>query len=104
MTKTAVITGCSTGLGLSCALLFSQNGYTVFATVRKLEDSKNLTEALQKEKVDENLVKFIVMDVASDESVTLGFKSIHEQTKKVDVLICNAGFFLILFLTLIFLK
>eukprot|EP01080_Neovahlkampfia_damariscottae_P007137 gene7137-11450_t len=91
MGKTAVITGCSSGLGLSCAVFFAKNSFKVFATLRKLEQSEKVIEQLKKEQVDEKLVNFIIMDVASDESVTEGFKTIFKQTEVIDVLICNAG-------------
>jgi NAD(P)-dependent dehydrogenase (short-subunit alcohol dehydrogenase family) len=42
--KTILITGCSSGIGLSCALGLKQRGYRVFATARKQEDVKHLSE------------------------------------------------------------
>jgi short-subunit dehydrogenase len=92
MGKSAVVTGCSSGVGLSLAVLLAQNSYQVFATLRKKEDSENVLEALKKENVDESLVTFIIMDVASDSSVEEGFKEIYKKTEFVDVLICNAGY------------
>jgi NAD(P)-dependent dehydrogenase (short-subunit alcohol dehydrogenase family) len=43
--KSILITGCSTGIGLVCALGLKQRGYRVFATARKPEDLQRL-EAL----------------------------------------------------------
>jgi NAD(P)-dependent dehydrogenase (short-subunit alcohol dehydrogenase family) len=43
--KSILITGCSTGIGLVCALGLKDRGYRVFATARKPEDIKRL-EAL----------------------------------------------------------
>jgi NAD(P)-dependent dehydrogenase (short-subunit alcohol dehydrogenase family) len=43
--KSILITGCSTGIGLVCALGLKDQGYRVFATARKSEDIKRL-EAL----------------------------------------------------------
>lgn len=42
--KTVLITGCSTGIGLHCALELKKQGYQVLATARKLPDVKNLIE------------------------------------------------------------
>lgn len=40
--KTILITGCSSGIGLSCALGLKQRGYRVFATARKAADVEQL--------------------------------------------------------------
>ena len=40
--KTILITGCSSGIGLCCALGLRQRGYRVFATARKSEDVEAL--------------------------------------------------------------
>jgi NAD(P)-dependent dehydrogenase (short-subunit alcohol dehydrogenase family) len=40
--KSILITGCSTGIGLVCALGLKDQGYRVFATARKSEDIKRL--------------------------------------------------------------
>jgi short-subunit dehydrogenase len=92
MVKSAVVTGCSSGVGLALAVLLAQNSYHVFATLRKKEDSENVIAAFKKENVDESLITFIIMDVASDSSVEEGFKEIYSKTEFVDVLICNAGY------------
>jgi NAD(P)-dependent dehydrogenase (short-subunit alcohol dehydrogenase family) len=42
MTKTILITGCSSGIGYSCALGLKAKGYRVLATVRNMEDAKRL--------------------------------------------------------------
>lgn len=38
MSKSILITGCSTGIGLHAALTLDARGYQVFAAVRNLED------------------------------------------------------------------
>jgi NAD(P)-dependent dehydrogenase (short-subunit alcohol dehydrogenase family) len=42
MTRTILITGCSSGIGWHCALGLRQRGWRVFATARKAEDLKRL--------------------------------------------------------------
>ena len=42
--KSILITGCSSGIGLSAAQILQQRGYRVFATARKPEDVKHLQE------------------------------------------------------------
>ena len=40
--RAVVVTGTSSGIGRSCALLLARNGFTVFAAVRKPEDGESL--------------------------------------------------------------
>jgi NAD(P)-dependent dehydrogenase (short-subunit alcohol dehydrogenase family) len=42
MTKSILITGCSTGIGYACAMGLKARGYRVLATVRTIEDAKRL--------------------------------------------------------------
>ncbi len=42
MTRTILITGCSTGIGWTCALGMKARGWRVFATARKPEDLARL--------------------------------------------------------------
>jgi retinol dehydrogenase 8 len=92
MSSTAVVTGCSSGVGLNLVILLIKNNYHVFATIRKKEDSEKIINEMEKEKIETKMVTFIVMDVSSDISVTSGFQEIFSKTEFVDVLICNAGF------------
>lgn len=42
--KTVLVTGCSTGIGYTCALGLKARGYRVFATARRPEDLKRLDD------------------------------------------------------------
>ncbi|MBN2189920.1 MAG: SDR family NAD(P)-dependent oxidoreductase [Candidatus Aureabacteria bacterium] len=42
LTKTVLITGCSSGIGLACAKMLLSKGWTVFATARKQQDLEKL--------------------------------------------------------------
>ena len=70
-TKSILITGCSSGIGLHAALTLSARGYQVFATARKEQDvvelqAKGLT-ALQ-------------LDLTKSESITHAVAQVLEQT------------------------
>lgn len=76
--KTLVITGGSNGIGRAAAKKFSAEGYRVFE--------------LSRHGKDEDGIVHITAEVSDERSVKSAFKEISEQTDKIDVLICNAGF------------
>lgn len=88
MKKTVVITGTSTGLGLETAVLFAQNGYKVFATMRNLDKAEALQSRINADNLD---IEILPLDVASAESVDGCINQIIEKAGKIDILINNAG-------------
>jgi len=85
--KIAVVTGTSTGIGLTTSLHLARNGYQVFAGMRNLAKA----EALQTAAAAENLpVTVVQLDVCDADSVAQAFAEV-EKTGPVDVLINNAG-------------
>ena len=84
--KTALITGCSTGIGLCCARAMAQTGrWRVFPAARKTEDVQKLR--------GENFAGALQMDTDNSESIRAGFDSVLEKTGgRLDVLFNNAGF------------
>lgn len=47
MKKSILITGVSSGIGLSCAKVFAKNNYTVFGSVRKKEDAEKIKSGIK---------------------------------------------------------
>lgn len=89
MSKIAMITGASAGIGEACANTFAQNGYNLILTARRLDRLEKLAETLIAEfKVD---VRILGMDVRSKQSVVESFDSLDEEWRQIDVLINNAG-------------
>lgn len=84
MEKYVLITGASSGLGKETAQKLAQEGYKVFAGVRKSEDKEVL------EKLHENMIP-VFLDVTSDESVTCAFETISSVTDTLFALVNNAG-------------
>ncbi len=82
--KTVLITGCSTGIGATTALILKERGWQVIPTARKEEDLESLT------RVGFQPVK---MDMADPDSVAAGCKAALDQTNgQLSALVNNAGF------------
>lgn len=77
MSKVVLITGASSGLGLSLANYLVNRGYIVYGSSRKI--------------TTDHTFKTIVMDVCDADSVDSAVKSIVEKEGKIDVVINNAG-------------
>lgn len=87
--KVALITGSSSGIGLSTSVALARSGYTTYASMRDLSKSKILQSIVEKEKLPISIVQ---LDVTEDNSVTLAIKDIIVRSGRIDILINNAGF------------
>ena len=82
-----LISGCSSGIGLSTAVLLAKDAekrFKVYATMRNLARKGQLEEE-GKEQLGETLI-IKQMDVCSDESVTMAVKEVLNAEGKSDVL------------------
>jgi NAD(P)-dependent dehydrogenase (short-subunit alcohol dehydrogenase family) len=84
----ALITGCSKGIGFATALALGRAGFTVHATMRNPKGSPELAQAAEKERL---AIRVFQMDVDSDDSVRNTIQSIQGAHGPVDILINNAG-------------
>ena len=85
--KVVVISGCSSGIGLSTALHLAKDAekrFKVYATMRNLSKKGQLEDEGEKYLGNTLIVK--QMDVSSDESVKEAVKEILETEGKIDVL------------------
>jgi len=87
--RTVFITGCSTGIGRSVALLFAQAGYRVVATARKLEAIQDLEEIASREKLT---LYITTCDVTSESSLLAAVEFAHSAFGDIHVLVNNAGY------------
>jgi len=88
--KTAVITGCSRGIGRSIMELFAQNGADIWACSRTpSDDYLRLIEVLS----EQNSVKItpVFFDMADSDKVAEGMKQILSSRGRIDILVNNAG-------------
>ncbi len=88
MSKIALITGATAGIGEACARLFAQQNYNLILAARRADRLESLAEKLGKE--FGIAVKTLVLDVRNKEEVEK-LETLPEDWKKVDVLINNAG-------------
>lgn len=89
MTKVAVVTGSSSGIGFETSLLLARNQFKTYATMRNLNKSTELLEIAAKENIP---LKVIPLNVNDDASVDIAFDTILKENERIDVLVNNAGF------------
>ncbi len=85
--KIALITGATSGIGKSTALILAKNGYSIIATGRRKEKLEELRQELA-EGVD---YLPLVFDVREREKVLEILDNLPEDWKAIDVLVNNAG-------------
>jgi NAD(P)-dependent dehydrogenase (short-subunit alcohol dehydrogenase family) len=80
--KAVLITGCSTGIGRATATLLAGEGWTVYATARRLESIEDLAG---------QGCKLLALDVTDDASTAAAVAAVEAAEGAVGVLINNAG-------------
>lgn len=88
MSKIVLITGTSTGLGISIAVQAAQAGHRVYATMRNLEKRDALDSAAAEAGVDLDVLQ---LDVQDTSSVGAAVNTVLEKEGRIDTLINNAG-------------
>ncbi|MBC6413645.1 MAG: SDR family NAD(P)-dependent oxidoreductase [Chromatiales bacterium] len=79
-----LITGCSTGIGYSAAVTLKKRGYRVFATARKDNDLKRLSE---------KGLEVVKLDMNSSQSIAQCFSWVMQQSGgTLDALFNNSGY------------
>jgi len=83
MTKVALVTGASSGMGESTALLLSKLGYKVYGAARRTDKMKTL---------ETNGISVIALDLTQDDSIVKCVDAILKNEGHIDILINNAGY------------
>ena len=89
MSKIALITGATSGIGAACARKFAGAGYRVIITARRAEQLAAMAGELEKEFGIEVLT--LCFDVRDREAVKRALDSIPAAWREIDVLVNNAG-------------
>ncbi|TPN82989.1 SDR family oxidoreductase [Aquimarina algicola] len=88
MNKNVLITGTSTGVGFESAILFAQNNFKVYATMRNLKKADLLKKRIEQEHLD---IELLFLDVTNVASISSAVETIIKKDGKIDILINNAG-------------
>ena len=83
MTKTAIVTGASSGIGEETVKGLLTAGYIVYAGARRVDRMQTLAAAG---------ARLLSLDVTEDTSLTTAVETILQDTGRIDVLVNNAGY------------
>ena len=89
MSKIALITGATSGIGKACANLFAAQGYQLILLARRETLLTEITKHLEDKYAIE--IKRITADVRDQEDLSYRLETLPASWKKIDVLINNAG-------------
>jgi retinol dehydrogenase-12 len=91
---TAVVTGATSGIGLEVARILAGSGYRVIGAGRDMGRCRSAESELRSS-TGNNEIEFVVADLASLAEIRSLAERIRSMTKRIDVLVNNAGTFTI---------
>ena len=83
MNKVALVTGASSGIGMSTAKELAQSGFIVYAAARRIDRMEELTA---------DGIRPVSLDLTNEESMIKCVDRILKETGRIDVLVNNAGY------------
>lgn len=92
MDKVALVTGSSSGIGFETALALAREGYHTYATMRDTKKGDKILEIAKKENLP---ISVIELDVNKEETIKKAVGTATAEKGRVDVLVNNAGYFLV---------
>ena len=92
MDKVAIVTGSSSGIGFETALALAREGYQTYATMRDIKKSSKILDIAKKENLK---IEVLELDVNNENTIKKTIEKILNEKKRIDVLVNNAGYFLV---------
>lgn len=92
MDKVAIVTGSSSGIGFETALALAREGYHTYATMRDVKKSNKILDIAKKENLR---IEVLELDVNNENTIKNAVEKILNEKKRIDVLVNNAGYFLV---------
>ena len=89
MTKVALVTGSSSGIGLETCLALARDGFHTFASMRDTKKAATLQETAKKENLS---IEVIELDVDKEDSIKSAVSKVMSDAGRIDVLVNNAGY------------
>jgi NAD(P)-dependent dehydrogenase (short-subunit alcohol dehydrogenase family) len=83
MSKTALVTGASSGIGAATVLTLLEDGFEVFAAARRLDRMAPLAR---------NGAQLLFLDLTDDPSIFSVVEAVKAKAMRLDVLVNNAGY------------
>ena len=83
--KTALVTGCNSGIGYETMRVLALRGAHVFGSGRTLEKARDACDSV------EGRTTPLVIELTDFDSVAAAAEQVRTQTDTIDMLICNAG-------------
>ncbi len=88
MSKVVLVTGTSSGLGVSVSVQAAKSGHTVYATMRNLAKQDAIKAAASEAGVEVHLLE---LDVQKSDTIERTVASVIEREGRIDTMINNAG-------------
>ncbi len=86
--RTALVTGATRGIGKTCAQVLAATGYRVILAARSAEKLEEAAAAIRQSGAETFVVE---VDLASHESIAMGFSKAAKEFGRIDILVNNAG-------------
>ena len=83
--KTALVTGCNSGIGYETMRMLAQRGAHVLGTARSMEKGHNACESI------EGLCTPLVLELTDFDSIVACADQVQAMDMPLDILVCNAG-------------
>ena len=87
--RVVVVTGASSGIGVSCAKMFAQEGASLILVARRRDKLEAVATEIKNNY--QSKVQILEMDVSDRAAVADAFTTLPEAWQKVDILVNNAG-------------